>query len=186
MGELLGTGKRAVGGTLAGGAWLAWGLSAAGTIALPVIVALSLVFTLLLLGCGYCIRKGWRLRSEHPHPRRPLNRGFLFVTVLEAAGAAGVITVAQKLDRLDALPDWIGIVIGLHFFGVAKVFHSRVYYVTGIAITVWCLLAWALFQGDPLTVAAGLGTGAILWATSSFNVMRVLAPVRHATAKGKA
>ncbi len=175
MGEMLDTGKRAAGGTLAGGAWLAWGLSAAGAVALPVIAAFILVFAPLLIACGYCIWKGRALRRASPYSRSPLNRGFLVVTLLEAVGAAAVITAAQKLERLDALPDWIGIVIGLHFFGLAKVFDSRVYYVTGIAITVWCLVAWALFHGDLLTIAAGMGTGIILWATSSFNLVRVLA-----------
>jgi hypothetical protein len=64
---------------------------------------LILVFALLLITCGHCITKGWRLRKEHPSPRRPLNRGFQVVTVLEAVGTAGVITAAQKLERLNAI-----------------------------------------------------------------------------------
>lgn len=171
----LDTGKRALGGILAGAAWVAWGLSATRPVAPPLTVAFILTAGLLLISCGYCILKGRSLRKKYPFPRRPLNRGFLLLTVFEAAGVAGVVTAAQKTARLDALPVWIGLVIGLHFFGLAKVFRAPVYYLTGVAITLWCLLSWILFRGNPLTVSAGVGTGVILWATSSFNLVRVLA-----------
>lgn len=174
---MLGTGKRALVGTLAGGAWMTWALTTARVVALPVWTTLILAAGFLLISCGYCIVKGTSLRKKHPFPRGPLNRGFLVVLVLEAAGVFGAITAAQKMERFDALPDWIGIVIGLHFFGIAKVFRLPVYYVTAVAITLWCVLSWILFHGDPLSVAAGAGVGAILWATSSYNLVRVLAKV---------
>ena len=153
---------------------MAWGLSVTHPVA-PVTFAFILTAALLLISCGYCILKGRSLRKQYPFPRRPLNRGFLALTICEAAGVAGVVTAAQKTASLDALPVWIGLVIGLHFFGLAKVFRTSVYYVTGVAITLWCLLSWVLFRGNSLTVSAALGTGAILWATSSFNLVRVLA-----------
>ena len=171
----LDTGKRALVGILAGAAWTAWGLSATHPVAPPLTVAFILTASLLLISCGYCILKGRSLRKKYPFPRRPLNRGFLLLTISEAAAVAGVATAAQKTERLDALPVWIGLVIGLHFFGLAKVFRAPVYNLTGVAITLWCLLSWILFRGNPLTVSAGAGTGAILWATSSFNLARVLA-----------
>lgn len=173
--EMLDTGKRAVAGILAGGAWVAWGLSAAHAVKLSITVAVVLTGSFLLVCGGYCVLKGWSLPKKHPSPRRPLNKGFLLVIILEAVGVAGVVLAAQKMARLDALPDWIGVVIGLHFFGVARVFRAPVYYVTGIAITLWCLLSWVLFRGNALAVSAAIGIGAILWATSSFNLFRVLA-----------
>ena len=105
--------------------------------------------------------------------------GFLIVSILEAAGVIGVVLAAQKTQRLDALPDWIGFVVGLHFFGLAKVFGVSIYYVTGVGITLWCVLAWILFHGNPLIVSVGLGVGAILWATSSFNLFRVLCKAKN-------
>jgi hypothetical protein len=177
---MLDTGRRALAGILAGGAWITWGLiishAVAPPVALtPITLALILTASLLLIGSGYCILKARSLRKKHPFPRRPLNKGFLIVTLLEAAGVGAVIAAAQKLSRLDALPDWIGLVIGLHFFGIARVLRARVYYVTGTAITLWCLLLWIPFRGTPLPVFAGVGIGAILWATSSFNLLRMLA-----------
>ena len=173
--EMLDTGRRALGGILAGGAWVTWGLSVTQRVAPPVTATFILIAALLLVCCGYCILKGRSLQKKHPFPRRPLNRGFLVVTTLEAAGVIGAVIAAQKMARLDALPAWIGFVIGLHFFGLARVFRAPVYNVTGVTITLWCLLSWILFRGNPLAVSAGVGIGAILWATSSFNLLRVLA-----------
>ena len=87
-------------------------------------------------------------------------------------------SAAQKWERFDALPDWIGMVIGIHFLALAKVFRVRIYYLTGAAITLWCALAWALLSGAALTVSAGLGVGALLWATSTYNLVHVLAHSR--------
>jgi hypothetical protein len=112
-------------------------------------------------------------------------RAFLIVSILEAAGVMGVAVAAQKTGRFDALPDWIGLVIGLHFFGLAKVFGVSIYFVTGVSITLWCVLAWILFHGNPLIVAAGLGVGVILWATSSFNVFRVLRKAKSGRFSGR-
>ncbi len=173
--ETLDTGWRALGGTLAGGAWVMWGLSVTQAVTAPATAAFILAASLLLICSGYCIVKGRALRKKHPFARRPLNKGFLMVTMFEAAGVAGVVMAAQKMARFDALPDWIGIVVGLHFLGLARVFRAPVYYATGVCIVLWCMLSWMLFRGNALVVAVGVGIGVILWATSSFNVTRVLA-----------
>ena len=161
---------------------MAWGLAAARAFAVPVLAAFVLGLSLLFAGCAYCIANGHRsLQKRHSDPGQSRRSGFLIVTILEAAGVIGVVVAAQKTGRLDALPDWIGVVVGLHFFGLAKVFGVSIYYVTGVSIALWCVLAWILFHGNPLIVSAGLGVGAILWATSSFNLFRVLRKAKSGT-----
>ena len=173
--EMLDMGRRALVGSVAGGVWIAWGLVAARAFAAPVLAALVLGASLLLVGCAYCIVNGYRsLQKKHSFAGQSRVSGFLIVTILEAAGVIGVVLAAQKTQRLDALPAWIGLVVGLHFFGLAKVFGVSIYCLTGVSITLWCVLAWILFRGNPLIISAGLGVGAILWATSSFNLFRVL------------
>ncbi len=164
------TGKRAAIGVVAGGAWIGWAGSATHAFALPVWVVLVLTECTLLAVCAYCIVKG----KKEPKRASGVNRGFLLVLMLEAVGVSAVIGITQRTGRFDVLPDWIGMIIGLHFVALGKVLRTPVYYATGTAITLWCLLAWGFFHGSALTVAAGLGVGAILWATSSFNLLRVL------------
>ncbi len=171
---MVGTGRRALAGTVAGGVWVAWGLNMAHAVAGPGMLACVVIASVLVIGCVYFVVKGRSLRKKYPFARRPLNRGFLLVTALEAAGVVGVISAAQRMGRLDALPDWIGVVIGLHFFGLGRVFRAPVYYVTGAAITLWCVLAWVLLRGNAQGSALGIGVGGILWAATSFNLARVL------------
>ncbi len=97
------------------------------------------------------------------------------ITILEAAGIAGGGFVAQTTGRLDALPVWIGLIVGLHFLPLARIFQAPVYYLTGIGITLWCVFSWVLFQGDQRIIYVCFGVGAILWATSSYNLFRALA-----------
>jgi hypothetical protein len=144
-------------------------------VSLAVLIAVILTGAFLLMCCGYCVAKGRTLRREYPLSDRPLNRGFVVVTILEAAGVAGVVIAAQKMGRFDVLPAWIGIVIGLHFLGLARALRAPVYYATGCGITLWCVLAWVLFRGNLLGLAVGVVSGAILWVTSSFNLVKVLA-----------
>lgn len=101
---------------------------------------------------------------------RASEQRFLLVVMLEAAGVGGVIAAAQKLGRLEMLPAWIGIVIGLHFLGLANVFRVAAYYVTGVGMTPWCVAVWVSLRGERMDVAACLGIGVILWATAAFNL----------------
>ena len=100
----------------------------------------------------------------------------MIVVMFEALAVGCAIFLAQRLERIDLVPDWIGIAVGLHFFGLAKVFHVGVYVLTGMAITALCVLAWILFRGHALAVSVGLGVGAILWITSCWNLLSVLGP----------
>lgn len=113
--------------------------------------------------CGYFIVKS---RTPLPRARRRLNQGFLVVTLLEAAAVAAVIFAAQKFHRLDLIPAGVGLVIGLHFFALAKVFRAPIYYFTATAITLWAMLLCILFRGNALAVSKSLGLGAVLWFTA--------------------
>jgi hypothetical protein len=137
-------------------------------------MAVGLAGAVLLAGSGYCLVKGRALRKAHPFAGGGLNRAFLVVCVLEGVGVGVVIQAAQRLGRMDLLPAGIGMVIGLHFFGLARAFSMPAYYATGVAITLWCVMACVLFRGDALAVGVGVGTGGILWATVAFHLARVL------------
>ena len=174
--EMLQTGRRGLVGALAGGAWMAWGTISAHSFTPAVIAAFVLAASFLLACCGYCMIQGMRrLRQSGERLRRSFNKGFLLLSILEGAAVGGVIFAAQKLGRLDLLPAWVGIVIGLHFFALARVFRLRRYNVVGLAITAWCVLAWTLFRGESLTVGVGLGVGVILWSATSIFLVRVIA-----------
>lgn len=173
---MLNTGRRALVGVVAGGMWIGWGFRTAHAVAILPLATCAVTGSLLLLCCGYCIAKGRkRAKTKPASPRHPRTKAFLIVILLEAAGLIGACFAARQTERLDALPHWVGLVVGMHFLGLAKALQIPIYYVTGVGITLWCFLSWILFHGDTLIIFACFGTGTILWATSSFNLLWIFA-----------
>lgn len=168
--------------TMFGAGWLAWGLSMANAFTLTVGVLFSIV-EIILLGCsGYFIWKGRSLRKKYPSSpsaaTRTMNKQFMIVVVLEFATIAILVVIASALQRPDLAPFLIAVVVGLHFLPLAKVFRSRIYYVLGIAITLWCIACWILFRSNALMASTGIGTGIMLWATSACVLFRARRIVR--------
>jgi hypothetical protein len=118
---MLSTGRRALVGVLAGGAWIAWGLIMARALTPPILTAAILAACLLLVGCGWCIFQGYRSSATGQGSKRgKVNVGFMIVVMFEALAVGCAIFLAQRLERIDLVPDWIGIAVGLHFFGLAE------------------------------------------------------------------
>jgi hypothetical protein len=179
---VLGIGRGGLVVTIFGAGWLAWGLSIANAFTLTRSLLFSIV-EIVLLGCsGYFIWKGRSLRKKYPSSpsaaTRRMNKQFMIVVVLELAAIAIVVVIASALHRPDLFPVLIAIVVGLHFLPLAKVFRTPIYYVSGIAITLWCVLCWILFRSNALIASAGIGTGIMLWATSAYVLLRARHIVR--------
>jgi hypothetical protein len=162
--------------TLFGAGWFGWGLNTANAFT-PAISILFILFELILLAySGFFIWKGRVLQKKYPSSpnpvRKKMNRQFGIVVVLEGAGIAIAVLIANAIHRPDLIPAWIGIVVGLHFLPLAKIFRAPVYNGAGIAMVAWCVFCWIVFRGERLTALAGIGTGAMLWATSAYIVVR--------------
>lgn len=168
--------------TIFGAGWLAWGLSTADAVTPTVAVLFSIVEIVLLGYSVYFIWKGRSLRKKYPSSpsatTRSMNKQFMIVAVLEFAAIAIVVVIASALHRSDLAPVLIAIVVGLHFLPLAKVFRAPIYYVSGIAITLWCVVCWILFRSNALIASTGIGTGIMLWATSAYVLLRARQIVR--------
>ncbi|MGO9639968.1 MAG: DUF7010 family protein [Candidatus Acidiferrales bacterium] len=163
-------------GTLFGGGWLMWGLSAAKEFTLPIGVLVCAAEAFLIACAVYFIRRGRSLRKKYPaldpSTARKMNRRFSIILIAEFVGIGFVSFSSFALHRPDLTADWIAIVVGLHFLPLGKLFHNPVYFAAGIAIVLWCLLSWLLFRGNVLTAWAAIGTGTVLWATSVHGFLR--------------
>ena len=87
---------------------------------------------------------------------------FRYSVMAEGAGIAIVLLVCIPLQRSDLIMPLIGMVVGLHFVPLAKVFGDRAF------VTVGCLMAGvslaALLWLPPLRQAiSGVGGGILLW-----------------------
>jgi hypothetical protein len=141
--EMLDTGKRALVGVVAGGVWISWAVVVARPIGLPVLVVAIAAGSVLSICCAYCVLMARKSLPEQSRlPRRRLNWGFLMVSMLEGIGVGVVVVAAKKMGRLDLLPDWIGLVIGLHFFLLARVFRTPFYNLTAAATQHGAFCRW--------------------------------------------
>ena len=152
--------------------WSSWGLSAGlpRGVALPATV-LAVVCFVVLLVAGV---QAWR-RASGPPPGtgrlrgRAVGRRFGVVVALELVGLCALALALGRLGLTHLVPAAFCLGVGLHFFPLARLFHVRLYDVSGGAL---CLLGLATVVLAPLTgVAAlwtalpGLGAALTLYAT---------------------
>jgi hypothetical protein len=172
---LAGAGRGSVVMAMFGAGWLGLGLGAAGAfngVTGPLFGCTEMV----LLGCAvFLLRSGRTLVKRFPLPpgeRRPVLRAFLVLLVAEVVAILLASTLAKWLGRADLVADWCALVVGLHFFPLARIFRTPQLTVLGGLLTLWSLLCWALFHGNALTIAVSVGTGVL------FGIRCVAALVR--------
>lgn len=171
--------------TVLGFFWLGWAISEARMstpIPWPI---LYVAFLAMLAAAIQSVRKGKALVRTHVAAHNefwPRVRGpFRTITAIEGAGCAIVVVLVVALHRLDLLGVGISLVVGLHFLPLGRLFRVPVYYAVGTAIIVCDVLAWAFLRSDAITVAVGLTTGLILWATAVYALLRARRNVREIT-----
>ncbi len=162
--------------------WLGWGLGTARAFT-PTVIILFDAFGILLLGYSiYFIRKGRSLRRNYPASSNTLtermSKQFIVVVVLEFAAIAILGAIAYAFHRPDLAPVLAGIVVGLHFLPLGKIFRQGRYYFWGTAITLWCLVCAILFRSNSLVAWSKIGTGVLLWANCAHGLLRARGIVR--------
>lgn len=162
--------------TLFGFGWLGWAFAVGNMFTLAVMVLFYAASLTLLAVAILAIRWGNALRKiyfDAPDPAAAkIAKQFRLVVILEFAGIALAVVSDIVLRRPDLLAVWIGLVVGVHFLALAKLFHFRAYYWTGIAICLWDILCWVIFRSPATTVWAALGNGIALWLTVIYAVFR--------------
>jgi hypothetical protein len=173
---VVGAGRGALIISCAGAGWLGWGLGEANAFNAVVGPAFGCITLFLWVWSIHTIRKGRLLRKQYPpipaSTRRAVRRSFLFVVLIEILALVFAFILANRLHRPDLWPDWLSMVVGLHYLPLAKIFRAPILSIFGILITLWCVLCWALFRSNALVISATLGTGILLWATSVSALLR--------------
>lgn len=142
----------------------------------------SLVFLRIAIRAlrrAHCLMKVSSPGSQRWRSR--LGKQFRLISILEGIGCGIALFLSSHFHRMDLLAAGIGIVVGLHFLPMARLFRFPAYYITGIAIVLCGGLSMLLLQGNPATLCAGVGAGTALWITAVYALarsMRLLNQVR--------
>ena len=178
----LGTGALLM--TVFGFVWLGWGFSVSQAFinfssgsALPAARWITFyLLTLALLGVSIqSLRKGKALMGPAAGAaefRSRFSKPFRMIVCLEGAACGVVVALVLALHRLDLLAAGISLVVGVHFIPLARLFRFPAYYAAGAAIIVSNLLSVALLRAEAITLSVGVATGAVLWITAIYALLR--------------
>jgi Family of unknown function (DUF7010) len=94
-------------------------------------------------------------------------REFEIVLALEWIPIFGAAFVLSRRRRPELILPVIALIVGLHFFPLARIFGATLYYFTGAAIVITSLTAIAARDPLPKQVTASFGCGLVLWTTAA-------------------
>ena len=97
---------------------------------------------------------------------------FAVILVVEVGAIFLAGPVLGHFQGKDLTPQWISVVVGLHFFPLGKLFKLPLYYATASVILL-CSMGSLLIPASPLRLATNAGgTALALWITSFLILSR--------------
>jgi len=179
---------QALGGALVfatfGSAWGAYGAYSLGRTDRPWLLAIPLVIgMILIMGSTKLQRRVEALPADLPSPEAEQReaRGRKLFTVVNIAQALAIFIAVQvwsNLHRPEYLAPTIAVIVGLHFFVLAKPMEFPSYVVVGGLL---CLVAVGVPLAAPAgdwTPLVGLSSAAILWVAALHRLHEVLEGTR--------
>ena len=165
--------------------WFGWAISVFDSPAVGAVCgALDAIFTGCLIWAGRRVRREARgfkrsdLRlgcEEQRIANRRTSSRFRWIVMGEWSGIGLAAFATYHFGRGDLFPPAMSLVIALHFFPLATLFHLPVYRATASAASIICITALlmprTLLGPDSRLVLNGVGFGAVMWATAAYCVL---------------
>ena len=103
--------------------------------------------------------------------------GYALIVATEGAAISVGGPILGHFHRPDLFGQWIGAVVGIHFFPLGKLFKLPLYYWTGAAISL-AAFGSLLISSSPFSssICAG-GTGVALWIAALITLSKNLESV---------
>jgi hypothetical protein len=171
--------------------WLLVGLSGGRFSPALVRVGLAVVGFGLAIGiAAHAVRAGRVARNASPATTeqaaigRQIGRRFGRINAMQWGAIVPAIVVLNLVHRTELIAPAIAIIVGLHFFPLARLFQRPSYYATGI---LGCAIGVAGFLiSDPAVrlSAVGLSFGLLLWLTVLDVLVRLSNSPRPAETDG--
>ena len=114
--------------------------------------------------------------------RRRYRIGFGIIVVTEVAAIILGGPILAHLHREDLYPQWVDLVVGIHFLPLGKLFQLPLYYAAGLVISLFALGSLLFPPGDLRPAVNAAGTGLTLWITAVIILIKNLAELPGKTA----
>ena len=116
-----------------------------------------------------------RLRSYRRLPYSAADRGrwaavakpYWINCAIEWLLCCGAAFWLSHIHQYALIPECLGVIIGLHFLPLGKIFRSPIYYATGAAMMLGSLASLAVHAGPLRSIAAFGVNGLSLWGTAA-------------------
>jgi hypothetical protein len=143
---------------------------------------ISVLTGVVLIGLGL-FAAGWRqLRraKQHPSTQEVIDAGidahrtkvFRNVNIAQWSACAVLVVVLNILQRGEWIVPGIMLIVGLHFFPLAKLFRYQTHYVTGSALVALASSYPFLAAGGPASPVGPIGAALILWVSAAGMLIR--------------
>ena len=165
-----------------GMAWIVLGLRAAGRMNPITAALLSFYLGILVAISTYTMvrTRGSLDRSEaHRAMQKKINRWFGLVNLVQWGLIFAAVYGLAKLKLSDWILPAIILIVGIHFFPLARLFRAPRHYVTGAIMVAWAVVYPILFSAGKGGAIGAVGTGAILWMSGAFMCRQALRLLRQ-------
>jgi hypothetical protein len=179
-GQLKGSARGALICAFFGSAWMYWAVVFSGN-PTPAWFSIVTVPAVALIAWAFlrvrAVRQLPSSAAELEHSRA--FRKFFWVDVGIEWGLGGVAVFALvRFGRGDLIPPVLGVIIGLHFLPLVKIFRAPLYYWTGGIMVVAALGSLLMHGGYIRNIFVCAAVGLTLWATSVAVLYRTSAALR--------
>jgi|ERR1700730_3045114 len=151
-----------------GSAWMFW---SAVFVPTARAASLTLVTAMTILIGGWAVS---RVRSARRYEDSAADRErwasiaplFWIDTAAEWVLGAGAVVTLAHFGRYSLIPQFLGVIIGLHFLPLARLLRAPRYYIMGTAMILSVLASLLAPEGSIRSVIACAGIGLPMWITS--------------------
>lgn len=96
-----------------------------------------------------------------------VSRSYWTLVVIEWGACIVVSNWLSRTGRPDLIPQAVGLIVGLHFMPLAKIFRAPIYHWTAAAMVLGVVASFAVPAGDLRNIVASGVCGLALWATEA-------------------
>jgi hypothetical protein len=114
---------------------------------------------------------GWRAAGMVPAGGSRVGRVVGLWSTIEVVALLITANLLEKLHRPDLMMPCGAIIVGLHFFPLARGIPVRLYHATGAGLVI-VGLAGLLLPATDRAIVVGMGAALVLWATALLIVLR--------------
>ena len=130
-------------------------------------VLIAMVFAALALPAVQLIRQTREAKREQADTKRVFWR----VNIIQYVAIVVAIILLNIFHGQAYIVPAIAIIVGLHLFPLARLFHYRPHFVTGALLIIWPVLTILLLRPERIQSSGALGIAGILLLSAAYTLI---------------